>query len=77
MADDNETTGPGAVRPAKVHKAGCGIRYDEDELSEGIDFSGAARWLMPTTPAATNQSESHDQENLADSEGKVIRTRKP
>jgi hypothetical protein len=30
------------VAPARIRKAACGIRFDEDELQQGIDFSGAA-----------------------------------
>lgn len=37
-----ENGSPGTAPPAKVRKAACGIRFDEDELQEGIDFSGAA-----------------------------------
>jgi len=42
MPDNDNHPSPGAVGPARTTKAGCGIRYDEDELREGIDFSGAA-----------------------------------
>ncbi|MGF2733598.1 hypothetical protein [Marinobacter sp. DUT-1] len=42
MTNDDETNAPGTAKPAKVRKAACGIRFDEDELQEGIDFSGAA-----------------------------------
>ncbi|MEC7376142.1 MAG: hypothetical protein VX421_00895 [Pseudomonadota bacterium] len=42
MASEDEYNSPGTAQPAKVRKAACGIRFDEDELQEGIDFSGAA-----------------------------------
>ncbi|MDY6816204.1 MAG: hypothetical protein SV598_10065 [Pseudomonadota bacterium] len=42
MTNDDEKNAPGTTRPAKVRKAACGIRFDEDELQEGVDFSGAA-----------------------------------
>ncbi|GAA0842227.1 hypothetical protein GCM10009113_10040 [Marinobacter szutsaonensis] len=42
MTNDDDTNAPGTAKPAKVRKAACGIRFDEDELQEGIDFSGAA-----------------------------------
>ncbi|MBD3655147.1 MULTISPECIES: hypothetical protein [Marinobacter] len=50
MTDDNDQTrAPGTAAPAKVKKAACGIRFDEDELQEGIDFSAAAQ-LKPKDP---------------------------
>ncbi|MBN7771055.1 hypothetical protein KUV44_07195 [Marinobacter daepoensis] len=43
MATDNdEHQPPGTAAPARTRKAACGIRFDEDELQEGIDFSAAA-----------------------------------
>lgn len=42
MASKDEYNSPGTAQPAKLRKAACGIRFDEDELQEGIDFSGAA-----------------------------------
>jgi len=41
MSDHDDHLSPGTVGPATTTKAGCGIRYAEDELREGIDFSGA------------------------------------
>lgn len=63
--DNDEHQQPGTVAPARVRKAACGIRFDEDELQEGIDFSAAAG-LKPgkdkpqddpveTTPSATHE----------------------
>ncbi|WP_291820055.1 hypothetical protein [Marinobacter sp.] len=40
-SDDNRPPA-GTVAPARIRKAACGIRFDEDELQQGIDFSGAA-----------------------------------
>lgn len=34
---------PGTAPPAKVKKAACGIRFEADELKEGIDFSDAVQ----------------------------------
>ena len=42
MSDTDERSSPGTAQPARISKAGCGIRFEEDELQEGIDFSGAA-----------------------------------
>lgn len=41
MSENDEHSSPGTAQPAKIRKAACGIRFDEDELQEGIDFSGA------------------------------------
>ncbi|MCG7198923.1 hypothetical protein MD273_04190 [Marinobacter pelagius] len=49
MTDRDEAKAPGTAGPAKIRKAACGIRFDEDELQEGIDFSGAAA-LKPDDP---------------------------
>ncbi|MDY6799292.1 MAG: hypothetical protein SVX28_11305 [Pseudomonadota bacterium] len=40
-SDDNRPP-VGTAAPARIRKAACGIRFDEGELQEGIDFSGAA-----------------------------------
>lgn len=56
MADDNKS--PGTAPPGKLVKAGCGFRYAEDELADGIDFSGAEA-LKPDAadePPAANTS---------------------
>ncbi len=42
MSDESDSATKGTARPAKIEKAGCGVRYSEDELREGIDFSRAA-----------------------------------
>ncbi|MBW7470667.1 hypothetical protein [Marinobacter sp. F4218] len=47
MSEENKPNSPGTAEPAKLRKAACGIRFEEDELQEGIDFSGAAD-LRPT-----------------------------
>ena len=47
MASEDEYNSRGSAQPAKIRKAACGIRFDEDELQEGIDFSDA-KSLKPT-----------------------------
>ncbi|MBW0147023.1 hypothetical protein [Marinobacter arenosus] len=42
MSAEDKPNSPGTAEPAKLRKAACGIRFEEDELQEGIDFSGAA-----------------------------------
>jgi hypothetical protein len=49
-SEDNDQNSPGTAAPAKIRKAACGIRFDEDELQEGIDFSAAER-LKPEDDA--------------------------
>ncbi|AMQ88203.1 hypothetical protein [Marinobacter sp. LQ44] len=49
-SEDNDQNSPGTAAPAKIRKAACGIRFDEEELQEGIDFSAAAR-LKPNDDA--------------------------
>jgi hypothetical protein len=56
MASEDENNSPGTAKPAKIRKAGCGIRFDEDELQEGIDFSNAAN-LKPTDDAPEDSDE--------------------
>jgi hypothetical protein len=59
MASDDEYNNPGTAKPARIRKAACGIRFDEDELQEGIDFSGAEK-LKPSDPEqASPPSEKH------------------
>ncbi|GGC58694.1 hypothetical protein [Marinobacter halophilus] len=63
-SDDSNSSQPGTARPAKIRKAACGIRYDEDELQEGIDFSSAVHLKpdddeakqAPATPPAKSKS---------------------
>ncbi|WP_148863637.1 hypothetical protein [Marinobacter fonticola] len=51
--DDEEfMQSPGTAGPAQVIKAGCGIRFDEDELAEGIDFSGVEQRRLDAEPSA-------------------------
>ncbi len=58
--EDNEQTQPGtAAPPARIRKAACGIRFDEDELQEGIDFSAASK-LKPGSDNAPDQSPNAD-----------------
>lgn len=40
---------PGSVPPPEYRRAGCGIRFGEDELKAGIDFSGAAQLMVPAS----------------------------
>ncbi|RMJ04136.1 hypothetical protein DOQ08_01456 [Marinobacter litoralis] len=67
-SDDSENKTPGTASPAKFRKAGCGIRFEEDELQEGIDFSNATHLKpvddeaeqAPTAPPAKAQSASEE-----------------
>ncbi|MAL97474.1 MAG: hypothetical protein CL583_03395 [Alteromonadaceae bacterium] len=47
MKEDNEDAqvNPGTAKAPPIIKAGCGIRFDLDQLAEdtGFDFSGAAK----------------------------------
>lgn len=52
--DEDFTRQAGTASPAKVIKAGCGIRFDEDELAEGIDFDGVER-LRPDADQASSE----------------------
>lgn len=45
--DDSGPQAPGTVGEARIVKAGCGIRLEEDQLSEGIAFDGVEA-LRPT-----------------------------
>ncbi|MBZ2168618.1 hypothetical protein [Marinobacter sp. F4216] len=66
MSEDSDRTSPGAASPARIQKAACGIRFADDELQEGIDFSGAER-LMPEDDAAPDEPESGaDKDRQAD-----------
>lgn len=47
MENEDDPISPGTAAPAKIRKAGCGIRYDEGEI-EGIDFSRAAELRSDT-----------------------------
>lgn len=47
-SDDFDSTAPGTAPAARAVKAGCGIRFDEEELAEGIAFEGVER-LRPST----------------------------
>ncbi len=69
MSDHDDRLSPGTVGPATTTKAGCGIRYAEDELREGIDFSGAALLRVESEhdtevsqhSGATQQPDPHNQ----------------
>ena len=56
MVSEDENNSPGTAKPAKIRKAACGIRFDEDELQEGIDFSEAEN-LKPTDDDPENSPE--------------------
>ncbi|KEF31435.1 MAG: hypothetical protein EP339_05115 [Gammaproteobacteria bacterium] len=66
MSDNQENGSPGTAQPAKIRKAACGIRFEEDELQEGIDFSGAADLkpddenLQAPTPSARGKQRQQD-----------------
>ncbi len=57
--EDNEQTQPGTAAPARIRKAAGGIRFDEDELQEGIDVSAASK-LKPGSDNAPDQSPNAD-----------------
>lgn len=61
MASDGEYNAPGTAKPAKIRKAACGIRFDEDELREGIDFSGAEELKPRDSEDKLPSSEKHRQ----------------
>lgn len=54
----------GAVDEANTVKAGCGIRYDPEQLGEdsGFDFS-AAEQMKPPTIEEQNQAEQNEEPN--------------
>ncbi|CCG96224.1 hypothetical protein MARHY2760 [Marinobacter nauticus ATCC 49840] len=57
--EDNEHPQPGTAAPARIRKAACGVRFDEDELQEGIDFSAASK-LRPGSDNTPDQSPKVD-----------------
>lgn len=62
MASEDEYNSPGTAKPARIRKAACGLRFGEDELQEGIDFS-RARDLKPE-----DEDEGEDAESSASEE---------
>lgn len=62
MTDDEDQVSQGTAPAAKLEKAACGIRFSEDELREGIDFSGAVHLKPDDDPASATPSDgaSHD-----------------
>jgi len=48
---------PGTAAPAKLKKAACGIRFEDGELNEGIDFSRAAHLLSDASVPDENDGE--------------------
>ena len=58
---------PGAAKPANIKKAACGIRYEDDELSEGVDFTAAASLLSDNEPTdrETSSNSVADQNQKA------------
>ncbi|MGC8120280.1 hypothetical protein [Marinobacter sp. VGCF2001] len=61
--EDNEHQQPGTAAPARLRKAACGIRFDEDELQEGIDFSAASK-LKPGISKAPRQRQDVDSSTV-------------
>lgn len=57
----------GSVKMPKTIKAGCGVCFDPDDLSEdtGFDFTGAAEWLKRREQTGTEPSDtgSHPDNN--------------
>lgn len=62
MSADGENGSPGTAKPAKIRKAACGIRFDEDELQEGIDFSCAVE-LKPGDDDLQEEAKSGDRKH--------------
>lgn len=60
-SEDVEGSSPGTAAPANLQKAGCGIRFGDDELREGVDFSRAVT-LLPNDDSGTS-SESGPSED--------------
>jgi len=58
--DDESGISTGAITEPKYRRAGCGIRYDEDELREGIDFSAASSLRDATQVALTFRCATRD-----------------
>ncbi|WP_168188025.1 hypothetical protein [Hahella sp. CCB-MM4] len=50
----------GQIKPAKTVKAGCGIRFDPDQLSEetSFDFSKAKELLSESLETKKNPAKS-------------------
>ncbi len=57
MSAHDDYSSPGTAKPAKIRKAACGIRFDDDELQEGIDFSRATD-LKPGGPEQEQEKTS-------------------
>lgn len=55
---DDDPVAPGTARAARLVKAGCGIRFEEDELSEGIAFEGVEK-LRPEPDGDAGKSDDH------------------
>ncbi|MDX1459133.1 MAG: hypothetical protein R3276_16195 [Marinobacter sp.] len=57
---------PGTAPPAKVKKAACGIRYEADELKEGIDFSDAVQLRPDLQNDGAKEEEPQSASSAAD-----------
>lgn len=59
--DDRAT--PGTIKAAPIVKAGCGLRFDPDRLSEetGFDFSGAKKLKMELEQMERKETESQSK----------------
>ena len=55
--EERDGNTPGTAAPAKLKKAACGIRFEDGELNEGIDFSGAAHLLSDASAPDENGHE--------------------
>lgn len=62
--EDHEDTqvSPGTAKAPPIIKAGCGIRFDPDQLAEdtGFDFSGAAKLKKVLTQKAGQDDPKRD-----------------
>lgn len=63
MSGDDDNNAPGTAAPARLRKAGCGFRFDEEELKEGIDFSSAEQLKAVDDDASTSTSTGEDGES--------------
>lgn len=62
------TSKRGAVDQAKTEKAGCGIRYNPEQLGDdtGFDFSAAAQQLETLDQPEQNEDNTAQQKDKTD-----------
>ncbi len=56
----SDSKAPGTVEQAQLIKAGCGVRYDPEQLSPevGFDFSAARELLKPQEEDENSQPDT-------------------